>query len=377
VRVVVAMDSFKGSCSAAEACEAVVKGLLEADPGLKIVTRPMADGGEGTAATLLAARGGTWIEEEVSGPLPDRTVAAAYAWLPTRGPAAVVEMASASGIELLAAHELNPLRTSTYGTGELLASALARGPERAWLCIGGSATVDGGVGAAQALGWRFLDAAGREIQGCGGELTAIRRIERPTVDPAADPTVEVLCDVDNPLLGPRGAAAVFGPQKGATPEMIVRLENGLANLADVIERDLGLDVRGVPGAGAAGGLGGGALAFLGATLVSGVDAVIDASGLADDLSDADWVVTGEGRFDEQSFQGKVVSGVARTARSVRCRVAVLAGSVAVDPQEALHRGVEHVRAVTPAHMTVDEAVPKTPALLTSAAKRMARELFDA
>jgi glycerate kinase len=371
MKIVVAMDSFKGSVSAVEACEAVRRGLSGVLPVADIGIMPMADGGEGTARTILAATQGEWVAVEASGPLPPMRVHGGYAWLPYRGPGAVVEMATASGLELLRPDELDPLAATTLGTGEQLAAAFERGPTTVWLGIGGSATVDGGTGAARALGWRFLDEIGRDVALGGGGLARIARIEPPDVRRDAGAHVHVLCDVDNPLLGERGAAVVFGPQKGATPEAVDQLETGLANLADVIERDLGKDVRSLPGAGAAGGFGAGAVAFLDAHPVSGIDAVMDASGLEDALADADWVVTGEGRFDMQSLAGKVVSGVLTRAERAGCRVAVVSGAVDSEAVRAVEARVDAVEVVSPPEIRLDEALARGAELIELAAARLA------
>jgi len=386
MKVVVAMDSFKGSLRAREACAAVRAGILDALPGAEVLVSPMADGGEGTAEALIAATGGEWVPAQVMGPLPEMRVEARYAWLPSGrsvgedandhrfagdGSGALVEMAVASGLELLEGSERNPLETTTFGTGELLAAAAARGAERLWLAIGGSATVDGGTGAAMALGWRFLDERRRPVGFGGGELERIAHIEAPEPASRALPHVTVLCDVDNPLVGEEGAARVFGPQKGADPDMVVALERGLAGLADVIERDLGKDVRYVPGAGAAGGLGAGALAFFGADLMSGVDAVMEATGLEQALSGADWVVTGEGRFDEQSLRGKVVAGVAEVARRSGVQVAVIAGSSMISPERASGLGLGALEVSAPADLSFDEIVDRAEDLLAEAARRFA------
>jgi glycerate kinase len=378
VNVVVAMDSFKGSLRAAEACEAVREGIVRAVPSARVVLRPMADGGEGTAETLMAARGGEWVPTSATGPLPGTRVEAGFAWLPESGPGALVEMATASGLALLAPHQLDPLRTTTYGTGELLSAATGRGARRLWLAIGGSATVDGGVGAAMALGWQFLDRDGRPIGLGGAELERIVSIVRP--DPglhAPLPPVEVLCDVDNPLNGDRGAARVFGPQKGATPEMVKRLEQGLAHLADVVQEYLSLDVGDVPGSGAAGGLGAGALAFLGAELVSGVDAVMHANGMDEAMASAGWVITGEGRFDRQSLHGKVVSGIVRIAGGTGTRVGVIAGSVEVPAEEWRAQGIHATLPCTPPRMSLEDAMALGRELLARAAERFARDHLKA
>lgn len=325
MRIVVAMDAFKGGATAQQACEAVRDGLLAANGTVEVVLKPMADGGEGTAAALLASRsGGEWLEVTVAGPLPRRQVTAGYAWFADDG-TAVIEMATANGLPLLAASERNPLLTSTFGTGQLIAAAVHRGARRILLTIGGSATVDGGVGMAAALGWQFLDRDGNPVEPVGGSLHMIDRIVAPAVDQF--PEVEVLCDVTNPLCGANGAAAVFGPQKGATPEMVIQLDAGLDNLARVVKRDLGVEMHGLAGGGAAGGLGGGSVAFLQARLRPGIDAILDATRFEQALIGADWCITGEGSFDSQSLQGKVVSGVAGAARRRSVPTVVIAGRV--------------------------------------------------
>jgi glycerate kinase len=356
-----------------QACAAVARGILGVRPDVEIIERPMADGGEGTARTLIAAVGGEWVEERVMGPLPAMMIDAGYAWLPAAGPGALVEMAQASGLALLTDDQLDPLQTTTYGTGELLRAAVERGAERLWLAVGGSATVDGGVGAAMALGWVFRDRAGRGIGYGGGELARIESIVPPTQIDL--PPVEVLCDVDNPLCGERGAAAVFGPQKGATPETVERLDRGLAHLADVVERDLGQEIRDLPGAGAAGGLAAGGVAFINATLVSGIEAVIKASHLEENLATADWVVTGEGRLDEQSLAGKVVSGISKLAGQSGTKVAVLAGSVELSPEQISSSGITAIEAARPEGMPLETALADSEPLLIAAARRFARDLL--
>lgn len=376
MKVVVAMDSFKGSLPASDACEAVKGGLLAVDPSLEVILKPMADGGEGTARTLIAATDGEWVPLQVTGPLPDMRVDAGYVWLPDAGPGALVEMATASGLDLLRPDQLDPMVTTTFGTGELLVAATERGARPLWLAIGGSATVDGGLGAAKALGWSFLDADDHDVGLGGRALERVAEIRRPTKGAGADlPPVEVLCDVDNPLLGEEGAARIFGPQKGATPEMVEALEVGLSHLADRVEDQLGVDVRSIPGAGAAGGFGAAAVAFMNATLVSGVDAVMRATRLEESIEAADWVITGEGRFDSQSLHGKVVSGIARLAREHGTRVGVLAGSVVVSKEEAALNGVHDFEGASPEGMPLETAMAHGAGLLEDAAARLAtREL---
>ena len=297
---------------------------------------------------------------------------------------AVVEMATASGLPLLRPHQQDPLKTTTYGTGQLIKAAMGRGARHIVLAVGGSATVDGGVGAAQALGWSFLAGQGQEVALGGGSLSQITRIIPPP-DPRLNPrsairnpqcrvSVSVLCDVDNPLCGPAGAARVYGPQKGATPEKVEILEAGLAHLADVIRVQIGPDIRDLPGAGAAGGLAAGAVAFLGARLVSGIDEVMSQSRLAEELADADWVITGEGRFDQQSLRGKVISGVARLARKRCARVAVIAGQVLLARSAYEEAGVEIALGCMTESMTLEYAMAHSETLVTQAARRLAQTM---
>jgi glycerate kinase len=276
-------------------------------------------------------------------------------------------MASASGLTLVPRDQLNPMRATTYGTGELIQAALRHGARKLILAVGGSATVDGGVGAAMALGWQFLDDNGRPVEWGGGALDRIQSI-KPPATPIVIP-VEVLCDVNSPLTGPQGAAAVFGPQKGATPEMVRTLDCGLANLARMVRANLNMEIDTVPGAGAAGGLAAGAIAFMGAKLVPGIDTVIAISGLLDDLEGADWVITGEGRFDAQSLRGKVVSGIVKAAKRSGAKVAVIAGSVQVSPEECKTFGVEVARATASSGMPLDDALKQARPMLKETARR--------
>jgi len=370
VKIVVALDSFKGSLTAAEACDVVTVALREAMPQAEIVTKPMADGGEGTAAALMAAAGGTWIERRVTGPLPQMEVDAGFVWLPDDR-TAVVEMAAASGLQLLMPEQQNPLDTTTYGTGQLIAAAAEHGAERLLLAVGGSATVDGGVGAATALGWRFLARDGREIHLGGGRLREIVEIIPP--DRALAAPIDVLCDVDNPLCGPHGAACVYGPQKGATPDGVARLDAGLGHLAELVHSQLGLKIADVPGAGAAGGLAAGALAFMGARLVSGVEVVMAQIGLPEAVVDADWVITGEGCFDHQSLRGKVVSGVTRIAWTGGARVAVLAGQVRLPAEVYRTYGIEAALGCIDDSSRLSYALAHSKELLGQATRRLAEE----
>jgi glycerate 2-kinase len=404
VKIVVALDSFKGSLTAVQACDIVAGAIHSIVPGVQVVSRPMADGGEGTASVLMAAAGGQWISRTVMGPLPEMQVEAGFVWLPdTR--TALVEMATASGLPLLKPEQRNPLQTTTYGTGQLIKGAIEHGANHILLAIGGSATVDGGVGAVMALGWQFLAQDGQNISFGGGGLTRIATIVAPVHSeparasfrrscvPARDSsdergcssyeeaphdvtmtvTVEVLCDVDNPLCGEHGAARVFGPQKGATPEMVEQLDAGLAHLARVVQEQLGCDIASLPGAGAAGGLAAGAVAFLGGRLVPGIDAVMTQTRLPEAVIGADWVITGEGAFDEQSLRGKVVSGVVRVARAAGAKVAVCAGQVRLEPQKYQAVGIETAVACMEPGMELDYAIAHSAELLAGAARRFARD----
>ena len=270
-------------------------------PDAIVVTKPMADGGEGTAVTLMAAAGGEWMPVEVMGPLPEMRVDAGYVVAAGRLARRSWRWRSPAACRCLRPDQYNPLKTTTYGTGQLIQAAIDRGAEQILLAIGGSATVDGGVGAAMALGWQVpRDATAQEIGLGGGQLSEIDQIIPPAETQESwrlAPAVKVLCDVDNPLCGEHGAARVYGPQKGATPEMVEILDANLAHLAERIKDQLGENIKDLPGAGAAGGLAAGAVAFLDGRLVSGVDEVIAQNHLREELADADWVITGEGRFD--------------------------------------------------------------------------------
>jgi glycerate kinase len=369
MNVVVAMDSWKGSLGAVAACAAAARGVRRAVPDARIDLCPLADGGEGTASVLHEILGGEWVEAEVNGPLPGRRLRAAYLRLGGDRPTAVIDLAAASGLTVVPRSLLDPLRATTLGTGELIRHAIVRGARRVWLALGGSATVDGAMGAATALGWRFLDAGGSLIGHGGGELERLARIVRPA---APFPAVRVVAlrDVDNPLLGERGAARVFGPQKGATPEAIERLERGLDRLAAVIERDLGVDVRRLRGGGSAGGAGAGAAAFFGARLVGGAPLVLRLSGFLERIRRADLVITGEGRFDSQSLDGKVVSAVARLAARHAVPVAVVAGRVALDENAALAYGIRAIEAASPPEIGEEEALAHAGTLLEAAAERV-------
>lgn len=328
MHVVVAPDKFEGTLSAKEAAAALAAGWRRADRRAEVEEIPVADGGTGTLEALVDALGGRREWVKVTGPLGD-PVEADYGLVDAPGGlTAVVEMARASGLALVGEARRDPARATSRGTGELIAAACRSGPRRAIVCIGGSATNDGGAGMAQALGVRLLDEEGSDLPPGGAALRRLARIDASGVDRAVrEVEVVVASDVDNPLTGPRGASAVYGPQKGAAPEEVQLLDQALGHLAAVIHRDLGLDVRDVPGAGAAGGLGAGLIAFLGGRIRPGFEVVAGALDLERRLEDADVVVTGEGKYDAQSERGKAPAGVLRLAREAGCRTVLVAGQV--------------------------------------------------
>lgn len=368
MNVVVCLDSFKGTMDAPSACAAVVAGLRSAGDALNIVQLPLADGGEGTGAALQQALGGEWIPLTVTGPTPGRPVEAAFLWLPARR-TAVVEMASASGLVLVPEGERNPLNTTTYGTGELLRAAADHGAENLVLTIGGSATTDGGIGAASALGWKFLDSQGNPVIHGGERVSDIRTIVHSPAPLL--PPLRVLCDVTNPLTGPMGAAAVYGPQKGADPAMVALLDKGLKHLAGLVREQLGLEVDYVEGAGAAGGMGAASLAFFGGELVRGIDAILDLVEADAAFETADWVVTGEGGFDSQSLQGKVVQGVTERALAKGAKVAVIAGTVTLPEADWRAAGIDRVLSLAALSGSVEAAMSDPARWLADAGTRLA------
>lgn len=369
MKVVVAFDKFRGTLSAAGACHIAAASF--SGRGAQVVEKPLADGGEGTAESMLAANGGAWIPLDVTGPLPGMRVRAGFAWFPVTK-TALIEMATASGLALLKPEQRNPLAATTRGTGELIDAAIRHGASSILLAIGGSATNDGGIGAATALGWRFLDAQDNELPPVGASLTKVAQIVPPP--PRQFPPVDVLCDVTNPLFGPQGAAAVFGPQKGATPAMVAELDAGLRNLAGVIARSLGRNVDALPGGGAAGGLGAGAVAFMSARLVSGITSIMQAYRLEDAIRNADWVITGEGAIDRQSLMGKVLSGVLNLARRHGVRVAVIAGRIDLSTDELRAAGVAHALALVDGSTSAYEAMTNARAIFTDRANLLAAML---
>lgn len=373
MKIVIAPDSFKESLSSMEVANAIERGLRRVFPRARYVKVPMADGGEGTVDALVAATGGRVVRRKVTGPL-GKAVQARFGLLGD-GATAVIEMAEASGLPLVPRTDRNPLLTTTHGTGELLVAALELGVREVIIGLGGSATNDGGAGLAQALGARLLDASGRELVGfaTGGMLAEVAAIDASALHPALARTrITIACDVDNPLCGRRGASRVFGPQKGATPDMVRTLDANLARFARLMRRDLGRDVARLPGAGAAGGLGAGLMAFTRARLRSGIDIVIEATGLARELEGAALAVTGEGRVDFQTAFGKTPSGVAKLARRKRVPVVAIGGGLADDARGVFEHGIDALEAAVARDMDLATAMKHAGVFIENAAERVGR-----
>lgn len=371
---VLAPDSFKESMSAKRACEAMERGIRKVLPDAEILHVPMADGGEGTVDALVDGSKGTRVEVVVSGPLPTEKVTTYYGLLADQK-TAVMEMAKANGIELLAERKRNPLLTSTYGTGEMIKSALEHGVEKIIIGIGGSVTNDGGAGMAQALGVRLLDEAGRELSVGGGALAKLATVDITNVDPRLKNTeIIIASDVTNPLTGPTGASVVFGPQKGATPEMVNELDSNLVHYAEVIKRDLTIDVKNQPGAGAAGGLGAGLLVFTGASLRSGVELVTELTHLEDKISQADYVFTGEGGMDFQTKFGKAPYGVAKAAKKYHKPVFACAGYIGEQVEVLYDEGITAIFGILGKSGSLDDALQAGEANLERTVENIVRVL---
>ncbi|MDR6236948.1 glycerate kinase [Pseudomonas oryzihabitans] len=371
MKIVIAPDSFKESLSAAGVASALARGLRQALPQAELVECPLGDGGEGTLDAVLAATGGEARQAQVTGPLGE-PVKARWGWLAEQR-TAFVEMASASGLELVPKARREVLVATSRGTGELLRAALDEGAERLVLAIGGSATNDGGAGLLQALGVRLLDEHGKELAPGGAALAKLARIELTDLHPRlAEVEVVIAADVDNPLCGPQGASHIFGPQKGASPAQVRQLDEALAHFAAITAATLGRDVKDQPGAGAAGGVGFAALAFLQATFRAGIEVVAELVGLEAALQDADLALTGEGRLDGQTLRGKTPAGVLRLARRHGVPVVAVAGSLG-DGYDALYeQGLAAAFSLVPGPLSLEEAVTQAEVLLERTARDIGR-----
>jgi len=367
LRIVIAPDKFKGCLSAPEVCRAIAMGLGQVDPALEVDQCPVSDGGEGTVAALVAATGGKILHRTVTGPLPEMKVSAALGMLGD-GTTAVIEMAAASGLALLAPEDRNPLHTTTFGTGQLLNAAVELGAAHIILGIGGSATIDAGIGCAQACGHTIILQDGEPVSPTeplvGADVGRVVMVKRHRGEKTDRVKITVACDVNNPLFGDQGAARIFGPQKGATPEQVAQLDAALCRLAT---RNNKLDLANTAGAGAAGGLGFGMLAFFGAELRSGIDIVLEATQLRERLKNADLCITGEGRLDSQSLSGKTVIGVARLCKAAGIPCIALGGSVDPDTEAALAEGLTAWFSICDGPMTLEQAMADAPGLLARSA----------
>ncbi|ABZ77353.1 Glycerate kinase [Shewanella halifaxensis HAW-EB4] len=375
MKIVIAPDSFKESLTAMEVANEIERGFRTVLPNAEYIKIPVADGGEGTVQSMVDATDGTIIKLNVTGPLGHK-VQAFYGILGVgyQGDkkTAVIEMAAASGLHLVAEDKRNPLMTTSYGTGELIVDALNRGIEHIIIGLGGSATNDGGAGMAQAIGAHLLNSAGKAISPGGAALTELVSIDLTDLHPLIKAcSFEVACDVNNPLCGNKGASAIFGPQKGATPEMVEQLDNALKHYADIIACCAIQDNRDYAGAGAAGGMGLGVMAFLGAELKPGIDIVMETVNLAGLAKGADLVITGEGRLDSQTLHGKTPMGVAGVAKAQGISVIAIAGCVSDDANVLLEHGIDALFSITPRALPLAEVLSNAKHNLYSTAKNIA------
>jgi len=373
-KIAVVPDSFKESLSAAEAARAIARGIGRVCPEVEIIEIPFADGGEGTVEAMVTATNGRFLKKTVKDPL-GRPVEARFGLL-GNGKTVVIEMAEASGLGLLLPEERNPMITSTFGTGELIQAALEEGVETIILGIGGSATNDLGTGMARALGIKFLDAAGCELAEGGAALAQLASIDTSARDKRLDAVnILVACDVDNPLVGKCGASCVYGPQKGANPKMAEQLDAALAHAENLMAKQLGCDILKMPGAGAAGGLGGGLVAFAGAKLRPGVEIIAEMLHLKERLADCDLVISGEGKMDSQSASGKAVMGVAQIAKAHDIPLVVLVGSIGKGAQEMTAHGVSAYFSLVDRPMDLQTAMSLAAEKLESLAEQVMRTLL--
>jgi len=373
---VLAPDSFKESMSAEQACQAMQRGVLQVFPDACCIAVPMADGGEGTVEALLRSLDGQGITCMVTGPLVTQQVSTYFA-IVDYGRTAVLEMAKANGIHLLAAEQRNPMLTSTYGTGEMIRQALDLGVSKIIIGLGGSVTNDGGAGMAQALGVQFFNSTGEAIQVCGDNLDQINQIDISQLDARLKNTeILIASDVNNPLCGPNGASAIFGPQKGATPEMVQQLDLNLNHYANLVEASLGISIKNVAGSGAAGGLGFGLMAFAGAKLQSGVELIIEQSRLAEKIAQADYVLTGEGKIDSQTALGKTPFGVAQVAQQFNKPVLAFAGLVGEGIESLFDAGFTQIVGINPPDCSLEEALKNGEVNLEKAVSKTIKNIWE-
>jgi glycerate kinase len=373
-KIIIATDSFKDGLDATAVCHALKRGLLRADSELEVATLPLGDGGEGTAALLTNLKKATWKTVEVQNPLGSLTTAG-YGWNDLYQ-TAYLDMAEASGLQLLNNEERDPFQTSTFGFGQLLVQVLQEQPQEIIIGIGGSATSEGGIGMASALGFQFLDNKHHPLSPIGAHLNTIQKIIPPSKLPIPDHCrIKVLCDVNNPLYGPNGAAAVFSPQKGASAAQVEELDKGLQHLAHLIERDLGIDIHQLRGGGAAGGLGAGLVAFAKAELCPGIDTILEMVNFQDIIQGADFIITGEGKIDGQTGGGKLIQGICQMAASQNIPVVALCGTLQASPQEIQKIGLRAAFSILDSPMLLAEALQKTEALLETSAEHLVNTIY--
>lgn len=371
MKIVIAPDSFKGSLSACEAADNIRVGIARVYRDAELVCVPMADGGEGTVQAMVDATTGRIVKLQVMDPL-QKYIEAFYGILGD-GKTAIIEMAAASGLPLVPENKRNPMLTTSYGTGELIKHALDMGCREIIIGIGGSATNDGGFGMAKALGFQFLDSGGRDIGHGGGALGRLQRIDSSKADSRLKQcTITVACDVQNPLCGPMGATYVFGPQKGASSEMLEMLDKNLEHYAAVVKSATQIDIKDCPGAGAAGGMGGGLMALLDARLKKGIDIVMDKVNLEQHLQGTDLVITGEGRMDSQTQYGKTPFGVMQAAKKYQVPVIGIAGQLGEGIEELYDLGFDSVFSIVDGPLSLQEALADAPKLLQHTAERVMR-----
>ncbi|MCK4257863.1 MAG: glycerate kinase [Halanaerobiales bacterium] len=374
MKILIATDSFKGSLTAREVGESLERGLKKANPRFSIHILPMADGGEGTVESLVDSTAGRIVKKSVTGPLGERVDA--FFGILGNEKTAVIEMSAASGLPLVPNDKRNPLKTTTFGTGELIKAALDEGCRDLIIGIGGSATNDCGVGMVQALGGHFLDVDSNEVGYGGGELQRIHTIDLSGLDTRLlETTIQVACDVENPLYGKNGAAYIYGPQKGATPEMVEELDTGLRHIGMLIQQTLGISVGNFPGAGAAGGLGAGLMAFLKAELKCGIDIVTEASKIEEIIPEMDIVITGEGKIDLQTIYGKTPIGVAKVAKKFKIPVIGIAGTLGDGAEMVYEHGIDALFSIINAPMTLEQAMEKSESLLVQLGENVGRLLI--
>ena len=361
MKIVAAIDSFKGSMSSLEVADAFELGARKVFSNLEVVKLSLADGGEGTVESLVDGGNGDIITLKVKNPLM-REIESFYGIIKNKN-LAVIEMAAASGLPLLSKEERNPMKTSTFGTGELIKDALKKGCREFIVGIGGSATNDGGIGMLSALGYKFLDRSGKILDPIGENLINIETIDTSDVMPELkESSFLVACDVDNPLYGERGAAEVYSRQKGATEEMVTELDNGLKHFSEIVMKQFNIEIGNYPGAGAAGGLGGGFLGFLNAQLKPGIDIIIETIGLEEQIKDADLVITGEGRIDFQSIMGKTPVGVGKLAKKYNIPVIAIAGCLADNADVVHNHGIDAIFSIINHPLDLEDALKKENAL---------------